>query len=122
MTTGDLSAAKAVIDLAHEIVLAATRRLAAAGGPDANQVIAYDLAHAAAAVETGRAMLGYGEKGDLEAKLTCAYIADAVAELATKLFGREAEWGIDATAFDDARDFVRTFRDPELVASLAMTE
>jgi (2S)-methylsuccinyl-CoA dehydrogenase len=122
MTSGDLSAAKAVIDLAHDVVLAATRTLAAQGGPDANQVIAYDLAHAAAAVETGRAMLGYGEKGELEAKLTCAYIADAIAELATKLFGREAEWGVDAAAFDEAREFVSAFRAPEFVASLAMTE
>jgi len=122
MTSGDLSAAKAVIDLAHDVVLAATRKLAAQGGPDAHQVIAYDLAHAAAAVETGRAMLGYGEKGELEAQLTCAYIADAVAELATRLFGREAEWGVEASAFDEARDFVSTFRAPEFVASLAMTE
>ncbi len=87
MTTADLNAAKAAVDAAHEVVDKATRTLAAAGNLDDHQVIAYDLAHAAATVDTGRAMLGYGEKGDLEAKLTCAYIADLVAELAPKLFG-----------------------------------
>ena len=118
----DLSAAKAVIDVAHEVVATATRTLAEAGGPDVHQVLAYDLAHAAAAVETGRAMLTYGEKGDLEARLTCAYIADTVAELAPRLFGREAEWGVGPDALDDTREFVTSFRSPAFLASLAMND
>ena len=48
MTTADLNAAKAVIDLAHEVVVKATRKLAGSGNIDDHQVIAYDLAHAAA--------------------------------------------------------------------------
>jgi len=102
--TADLNAAKAVIDIATEVVDQATRKLAAAGDLEANQVIAYDLAHAAATVDTGRAMLGYGEKGDLEAKLACAYIADLIAELAPKLFGREAEWGVEPNVLDEGID------------------
>jgi len=120
--TADLNAAKAVIDIAAEVVDLATRKLAAAGDLDANQVIAYDLAHAAATVDTGRAMLGYGEKGDLEASLTCAYIADLVAELAPKLFGREAEWGVEPGVLDETRSFVATYRDPAFLASLAMDD
>src|SRR5512141_2977396 len=112
MTTADLNAAKAVIDLAHEVVVKATRKLAASGNLDDNQVIAYDLAHAAATVETGRAMLTYGEKGELEGLLTCAYIADLVAELAPRLFGREAAWGVGPEALDETRSFVATYRDP----------
>ena len=45
------------------VVDRATATLAAAGSIDEHQVVAYDLAHAAAAVATGRAMLAYGEQG-----------------------------------------------------------
>ena len=58
MTTADLNAAKAVIDIATEVVTRATRTLASAGNIDDHQVVAYDLAHAAATVDAGRAMLG----------------------------------------------------------------
>jgi (2S)-methylsuccinyl-CoA dehydrogenase len=121
MTDPDLTAAASVIETAHDVVARCTSRLAEIGDPDANQVVTYDLAHAAAAVETGRAMLTYGARGDLEARLTCAFVADAVAELAAKVFGREAEWGVDAGALDDTRSFVAAYRAPEFVAALADT-
>jgi (2S)-methylsuccinyl-CoA dehydrogenase len=120
--TADLSAAKAVIDLAHEVVDTATRTLAASGSIDTDQVLAYDLAHAAAAVATSRAMLGYGEKGDTEAAMACAFVADAAADLATKIWGREAEWGVEPGALDEARTFVTTYRDPAFLAGLAASE
>jgi (2S)-methylsuccinyl-CoA dehydrogenase len=120
--TADLSSAKAVVDVAHEVVDTATRALAGAGSIDANQVLAYDLAHAAAAVGTARAMLDYGAKGDVEADMACAFVADAVADLAAKLFGREAEWGVDAGALDETRAFVAAYRAPEFLAGLADTE
>jgi len=120
--TPDLAAAKAVLDLAHDVVDAATRSLAAAGSIDEHQVVAYDLAHAAASVGTGRAMLAYGEKGDVEAAMACAFVADAVADLAAKVYGREADWGVDAGALDDAREFVTAFRAPAFLASLAGEE
>ena len=120
--TADLNAAKAVTDIATEVVDRATKKLAATGDLDANQVIAYDLAHAAATVDAGRAMLGYGEKGDLEAELACAYIADLIAELAPKLFGREADWGVEPNVLDDTREFVAAYRDPVFLSSLAMSD
>ena len=61
--TPDLAAAKSVLDLAHEVVDRATAMLAAAGSIDEHQVVAYDLAHAAAAVDTGRAMLALRREG-----------------------------------------------------------
>lgn len=117
MTTADLDAAASALDAADQVVAAATARLAA-GSVDEDQVLAYDLAHAAAAVATGRAMLDYGAKGDVEAGLTCAFVADAIAELASRTFGREAMWGIDAGALDNTREFVARYRDPEFLASI----
>ena len=119
MTEPDLAAASLAVDAAQTVLDRTANHLAAGGGVDPNQAIAYDLAHAASAVDCGRAMLAYGAKGDLEARLTCAYVADAVYDVATKLLGREAKWGVSPGVLDAALDFVRTFRDPEFVASLS---
>jgi len=121
--SADLSAAAAAVELARNVVQTGVRTLAGAvGGADANQVLAYDLAHAAAAVETARTLLDYGNKGDVEARLTCAFVADAVADLAAKSYGQEAAWGIEAGALDEARSFVSAYRDPAFLAELGGTE
>jgi (2S)-methylsuccinyl-CoA dehydrogenase len=119
MVSPDLTAAAAAVELADGLVRRATEALIAAGGPDEAQVLAYDLAHASAAVETARAMLDYGTKGDLEGQIACAFVADAVGELAAKVFGREAVWGVDAGVLDGARAFCATYRDPAFLASLS---
>ena len=120
-TAPDLTRAAEVIDLARNVVGKGVRHLAASGGPDVHQVLAYDLAHASAAVETARSMLDYGAKGDTEARLTCAFVADMVHEVATRLIGREAHWGLSTNPLADAGDFLATYRDPEFLAGLAET-
>src|SRR4051794_19051876 len=92
-----VSVASEVVDAADRVVQAGIAALTAApGGVDANQVLAYDIAHAAAAVATARALLDYGSNGDVEARITCAFVADAVADLAGRVYGREAAWGTTA--------------------------
>jgi (2S)-methylsuccinyl-CoA dehydrogenase len=122
MSTPDLTAAAEVVELARSVVRAGSKTLAAGGGPDADQVLGYDLAHAGAAVETASAMLEYGARGDVEAAITCAFVADVVGELASRLFGRETVWGIEPGALDGARAFCATFRDPQFLAGLAGQE
>jgi hypothetical protein len=61
----DLAAAALVLETAKSVVDAAARHLAATGDVGADQVVAYDLAHAAAAVENAGAILDYGAKGVL---------------------------------------------------------
>jgi (2S)-methylsuccinyl-CoA dehydrogenase len=119
MTSPDLTAAASAVEAAHAVVDAGVRALAAAGSIDDNQVMAYDLAHAAAAVEIARTLLDYGANGEVEANIACAFVADAVAELAAKAYGREAAWGVDASALDGVRPFVSTYRDPTFLASLS---
>jgi (2S)-methylsuccinyl-CoA dehydrogenase len=115
----DLARASAVIAIAQSVIDQGTRSVAAApGGVDANQALGYDLAHAASAVATGSALLDYGAKGDAEARITVAYIADAVGELAGKLFGREAEWGVEPGVLDEVRDFVAAYRDPDFLVQI----
>src|SRR5262245_36669739 len=68
----DLAAAAAAVDVAEAVIGTGVRRLAETGGPDANQVLAYDVAHAASATATARSVLEYGSKGDVEARIACA--------------------------------------------------
>jgi (2S)-methylsuccinyl-CoA dehydrogenase len=117
----DLAAAATAVSAAKDVVDACARHLAAAGkgAVDTHQVVAYDLAHAAAAVENARAFLDYGSLGELEGRMACAFAADAVFDVITRTFGREQDWGIEPNALASTHDFVRTFRSPEFLASLA---
>lgn len=117
----DLAAARAVIDLAASVVDTAVRTMAATGGPDVQQVLAYDLSHSAAQVATARALLDYGARGDEEARITCAFTADMAHDVYTRLAGREAAWGAEAGAMGGALVFIAAYRAPEFVASLANT-
>jgi len=122
MSTADLTAAADAVELAARVVATGARTLAAGGGADVDQVLGYDLAHAGAAVETGRAMLDYGAKGDLEARIACAFVADVVSELSSRLFGRESTWGVEPGALDEARGFCAAHLDPGFLADLAGME
>jgi (2S)-methylsuccinyl-CoA dehydrogenase len=118
----DLHDAVLAIDLADGVIRGAVKQLAETGSVDADQVLAYDIAHAAAAVETARSMVDYGNKGDIEAQLTCVFVADAVADLGAKIWGREALWNCSTDALDGARAFVAKWRDPARLASLAFDD
>jgi len=115
----DLQAATSAIEAAEQVVRIGTRKLAETSSIDADQILAYDLAHAAAAVETARSMLDYGAKGAIEGALTCVFVADVVAELAAKLWGRDALWGSGPDALAASTAFVATWRDPAVLAGLA---
>ena len=118
-SAADLVVAAHAIKVADAIVGKGVRTLATTGGPDTQQVLAYDLAHASAAVETARSMLDYGAKGELEAQLTCGFVADMVHDLITRLIGREKLWGVDSSTLVDSHDFVQKYRTPEFLSSLA---
>ena len=119
MTAPDLQAAHDVIELAQGVVGRAIRHLTEIGGPDTNQVLAYDVAHAASAVATAHSLLDYGAKGDTEAKITCAYAADMVHDIITRVTGREKLWGVQTAPMSEAHSFLETYRSPEFLASLA---
>jgi (2S)-methylsuccinyl-CoA dehydrogenase len=114
----DLAAAASAVEAASRIVDTAFAHVAKNGGIDENQVVAYDLAHAAAAVENARAVLDYGATGDVEGRIACAFVADAVADVVTRMIGRDDQWGVDPGELSSSGEFVRTFRDPAFLASL----
>ncbi|MEI8392020.1 MAG: acyl-CoA dehydrogenase family protein [Actinomycetes bacterium] len=117
--TPDLQTAAEVIDLSSRVVTQGLRQLSSTGGADKHQVLAYDLAHAASAVETARSLLDYGSKGDHEGLIACAFTADMAHELMTKLIGRETLWGLELNPLAATLPFITVYRDPEFIASLA---
>jgi (2S)-methylsuccinyl-CoA dehydrogenase len=128
--TDQLPAAADAVDRAAEVVAGATAHLAreatvngriSVAQLDEHQVLAYDLAHAASAVEAARVMLEYAEYGEVESLLARAFVADAVADLGAKLLGRESVWGVDASVLADALPFVEVHRTPEFLEQVAAT-
>lgn len=122
------AAAASAVDAAAGLVAAAARHLAQESESDGrisvskldrHQVVAYDLAHAAAAVQGSRVMLEYAGHGDLETKLAYAYIADAFADIVGRLVGRETAWGVDPADLASAHDFVAAHREPAFLEALA---
>jgi len=118
----DLPGAVEAVAVARSVVAAGITAMAAGGGPDRAQVLAYDVAHAAAAVRTAEAVLVYGAHGETEACIACAFAADALADLAARTAGRSAEWGVAADWSAPAEAFMARFRDPGFLAALAETE
>jgi (2S)-methylsuccinyl-CoA dehydrogenase len=129
MTPEDqLRAATDAVERAAGIVETAVRNLAQAvsdGGKvsvaklDEHQVVAYDLAHAAAAVEASRVMVRYGAQGALESMLACAYVADAIHDVASRFVGRDVLWGINPADLAPAHPFVTEHRSPQFLERLA---
>ena len=94
----DLDGALAATDTALAMVDTAVHRAGLRAGDDPDpartpegQAVLYDLAHAAAGVGIARSVLGYGAHGDDEAAIACAFVGDAIHDLATRVLGREAD-------------------------------
>ncbi len=104
---------------AQEVIDSATEQLRERGGPDREQSLAYDLAHAASAIATARANLTYATHGETEANLTSAFLGLALSDLAQRVLGREDRWGVTGDWFAPFRAFVAEQRDPSRLASLA---
>src|SRR5204862_3267156 len=123
-----LEAAAAAVDAAAELTTAAAEHLARGAAEDGrisvakldrHQVLAYDLAHAASALEGCRVMLDYGTHGELEGMLAGAFVADVVADVASRIVARDEIWGVSAEALKPALDFVADRRSPEFLESIA---
>ncbi|HEX2030220.1 MAG TPA: acyl-CoA dehydrogenase family protein [Actinomycetota bacterium] len=122
-----LEAARGAVDAAASLVDRATGRLSEVTVEDGkvsiarlddHQVFAYDLAHAASAIQGCRTMLAYAERGEFEAELASFYIADTVADLVGRLVGREGWWGVDPAILAPAHDFVQEHRAADFIEAL----
>jgi (2S)-methylsuccinyl-CoA dehydrogenase len=118
----DIDGVEAAIAHGQRVVGAAIKHIRSRADDADMQVIEYDLAHAAAAMQAATYMAGYGRRGADEARLCAGFAADALHDLTTKIFGREQLWGVEFGALDAVHEFVATYRDPRFVAGLANIE
>jgi (2S)-methylsuccinyl-CoA dehydrogenase len=126
-----LDLARTLVSTARAVVDTAVARLAADSSKDGRvdlelmdreQVLAYDLATAAGQVTAAEEMLAYGEEGEHETMLTVAFAGDVVADLATRMHGREAAWARDAASGWGGEVFteaLRVARSTELLEAIA---
>src|SRR5215471_5081712 len=126
--TARLEAAAAAVDAAAELTATASEHLARGSAEDGrisvakldrHQVLAYDLAHAASALEGCRVMLDYGGHGELESMLAGAFVADTIADVAARIVARDEVWGVSPAVLTPALDFVADQRSPEFLESIA---
>jgi (2S)-methylsuccinyl-CoA dehydrogenase len=126
--TNELDIAAAAVDAAATVVGSGSRHLAHSSVDDGrisvakldeHQVVAYDLAHAASAVEACRVMLEYGRHGEAESRLARAFVADAVWDVGTRVLARESVWGVEAGDLADALPFVEAHRSPSFLMEVA---
>ena len=115
----DLVHASTLIDHAQSLIDAAVGQLAKRGGVDANQTLAYDIAHASSSIATARACLEYASAGPTESSLVAAFLALALTDLSTRVLGHEELWNLDADWYAPFSSFVRTYRDPGFLSTLA---
>jgi (2S)-methylsuccinyl-CoA dehydrogenase len=85
------------------------------------QVLAYDLAHLSAGEEAARAMLHYGHQGEVEERITLAFVADVAKEACSRLLGRENLLPGSTKQTVALRDFLTVHLDPHALASLAQS-
>jgi (2S)-methylsuccinyl-CoA dehydrogenase len=119
MTPVDLDEIAALIEHSNDVIKGALVILDERGGVDANESLAYDLAHAASALGAARSCLPYAARGDEEARLVAAFLAIALADLAARVLGRESAWGLSDDWLAPFRGFVATYRDPAFLSTLA---
>src|ERR1700704_2643803 len=117
--TGQLEAAASAVAAAAEITETAAERLARDSADDGrisvakldrHQVLAYDLAHAASALEGCRVMLDYGGHGELESMLARAFVSVAEPpspEFLEQLAGQPPRHGTGPAHLSDDFELVR---------------
>ncbi len=116
--TDRLEAATAAVELAESAVQRAVDVQRSGPGADADQVVAYDLAHAASAAVVARSMLDYATRGPLEADLAAAFVAEVLVDLGSRVAGREAAWGVDPGWSRPAAGFLAESRSPAFLSGL----
>ncbi|MHB8296697.1 MAG: acyl-CoA dehydrogenase family protein [Acidimicrobiales bacterium] len=116
--TGELAGLGEVLGQWEVVIGRMTSRLAETGGPDGNQVLGYDLAHAAAAIAIARSSIEHATGSDAGAPLAAAFAGHALAGIASSVFGREDAWAAGDLLSATSRA-IRPFRDPAFLAELA---
>ena len=94
-----------------------TRALGPAAHDD--QLLLYDLSHAAAGVSICEAGLDYAEHGEAEARLAMVLAGRVVSQLGASLWSAHDRWGVPADALEPAQLFASKATSGDFVAGAA---
>lgn len=91
----------------------------ASGTADQDQQLVYSLAHAKSAAEMAESALTYAEGGEAQAHLAHVFIGRYLGDLASMLWSRSADWGVEPGALDSTRDYAAIVTAPAFVGAAA---
>jgi (2S)-methylsuccinyl-CoA dehydrogenase len=115
----DLDDAVRALESGSSVIDSAREHIAANGGVDGNQAVAYDLAHMAAAMRIAENAISYGRHGREEAAIACAFLGDALGDLLGRLVGREQDWGTSVEFLFGAHPFTTKYRSPAYLSGIS---
>jgi len=117
-THPSLKQLEAAVQVAQSAIDRALHALRQGPGVDVDQVVAYDVAHAASATMAARSMVDYAALGEVESQLAAAFIAEVLVDLCARVAGREGAWGVEADWWAPAAAFLSEFRSPAFLSFL----
>ena len=114
-----LSEATASVQIAHEVIATGITTAKESGTADQDQQLVYSLAHAASAAAMAQSALGYAEVGVDEARLAHIFIGRQLTDLASMLWARSTDWGVEESALDGTRPYAAKVTAPAFVSAAA---
>ncbi len=119
-STEDLTARAAeAVRLAVEVIDTGIATARASGTADRDQQLVYSLAHARSAAIMAESAIGYAAHGDDEARLAHIFVGRFLNDLASMLWARSSDWGVDPGALDPTRDYAALVTAPTFVGAAA---
>ena len=121
MNSSNLAELEGIVTLCNSVVDRSIENFNRYLSLDADQTIAYDLAHIASSVQAANSALNYARKGDLHLRLAQAFVGDVTHQIVSSSLGREYIFATNASEYDSFQQFLSKYREPNFVASLADT-
>jgi len=119
----NLPAATAAVAVARSVLdqaIANTKALGSAAHDD--QVVLYDLSHAAAGISMCETALRIAERGSDEAALAHVFIGRVISQLGATLWSAHDRWGVGPDALGDAQSYAAAATAADFVATVATAQ
>ncbi|MEM7095462.1 MAG: acyl-CoA dehydrogenase family protein [Actinomycetota bacterium] len=113
--------AAVAVELALDVIATGIATAKASGTADDDQTLVYSLAHARSAAAMAESALAYAARGEEEARLAHVFIGRFLNDLASMVWARSADWGVEPGALDGARDYAALVTAPNYVGAAAAT-
>ena len=111
--------ARAAVEVAQGVIETGIATAKASGTADQDQLLVYSLAHAASAAAMAESALTYAQTGQDEARLAHVFIGRQLTDLASMLWARSSDWGVETSALDATRAYAGLVTAPGFVSLAA---